>query len=92
MPTSVSRVNRSLRRLAGTATSIFGNMFPAPWTKLHKNGKVKEFYDLVVSHVQQYLYGSSVLHGTVIDTPGFDDTTKSDMDILRMIASFLVTQ
>lgn len=28
---------------------------------------------------------------TLIDTPGFDDTTKSDTDILRMIAAFLAT-
>ena len=28
---------------------------------------------------------------TLIDTPGFDDTTKSDSDILEMIAAFLVT-
>jgi predicted GTPase len=28
---------------------------------------------------------------TLIDTPGFDDTTKSDSDILRMIAAFLAT-
>ena len=28
---------------------------------------------------------------TLIDTPGFDDTTKSDSDILEMIAAFLAT-
>ncbi|PPQ81007.1 hypothetical protein CVT25_014515 [Psilocybe cyanescens] len=28
---------------------------------------------------------------TLIDTPGFDDTTKSDAEILRMIAVFLAT-
>ncbi|KAK7436975.1 hypothetical protein VKT23_018790 [Stygiomarasmius scandens] len=28
---------------------------------------------------------------TLIDTPGFDDTTKSDADILNMIAAFLAT-
>jgi predicted GTPase len=28
---------------------------------------------------------------TLIDTPGFDDTTKSDTDILKMIAGFLQT-
>ena len=28
---------------------------------------------------------------TLIDTPGFDDTTKSDAEILKMIAAFLVT-
>ena len=28
---------------------------------------------------------------TLIDTPGFDDTTKSDTEILRMIALFLAT-
>ncbi|KAF5329409.1 hypothetical protein D9619_009144 [Psilocybe cf. subviscida] len=28
---------------------------------------------------------------TFIDTPGFDDTTKSDADVLRMIAAFLAT-
>jgi predicted GTPase len=28
---------------------------------------------------------------TLIDTPGFDDTTRSDTDILRMIAAFLAT-
>jgi predicted GTPase len=27
----------------------------------------------------------------LIDTPGFDDTTKSDTDILRTIATFLAT-
>ena len=27
----------------------------------------------------------------LIDTPGFDDTTKSDTDILKMIADFLAT-
>lgn len=26
---------------------------------------------------------------TLIDTPGFDDTNKSDVDILKMIAMFL---
>ena len=28
---------------------------------------------------------------TLIDTPGFDDTTKSDTEILEMIAAFLAT-
>jgi hypothetical protein len=28
---------------------------------------------------------------TLIDTPGFDDTYKSDADILKMIAAFLAT-
>ena len=28
---------------------------------------------------------------TLIDTPGFDDTTKSDTDILEIIAAFLAT-
>ena len=28
---------------------------------------------------------------TLIDTPGFDDTLKSDADILEMIAAFLAT-
>lgn len=28
---------------------------------------------------------------TLIDTPGFDDTTRSDAEILRMIAAFLAT-
>ncbi|KAJ8072891.1 hypothetical protein PM082_016450 [Marasmius tenuissimus] len=28
---------------------------------------------------------------TLIDTPGFDDTTKSDADILKMIAAFLAS-
>ena len=28
---------------------------------------------------------------TLIDTPGFDDTTKSDADVLKMIAAFLAT-
>lgn len=27
----------------------------------------------------------------LIDTPGFDDTTKSDTDILKLIAAFLAT-
>ena len=27
----------------------------------------------------------------LIDTPGFDDTSKSDMDILKMIAAFFAT-
>lgn len=29
---------------------------------------------------------------TLIDTPGFDDTTKSDRDILHMIADFLAVE
>jgi len=28
---------------------------------------------------------------TLIDTPGFDDTTKSDTDILRMITLYLAS-
>jgi hypothetical protein len=28
---------------------------------------------------------------TLIDTPGFDDTRKSDTDVLKMIAAFLAT-
>ena len=28
---------------------------------------------------------------TLIDTPGFDDSNKSDTDILKIIAAFLVT-
>ena len=28
---------------------------------------------------------------TLIDTPGFDDTSKSDTDILKMIAAYLAT-
>ena len=28
---------------------------------------------------------------TLIDTPGFDDTSRSDTDILRTIATFLAT-
>ena len=27
----------------------------------------------------------------LIDTPGFDDTSKSDADILKLIAAFLAT-
>ena len=27
----------------------------------------------------------------LIDIPGFDDTTKSDTDVLKMIADFLAT-
>jgi len=27
----------------------------------------------------------------LIDTPGFDDTSKSDTDILKLIAAFLAT-
>ena len=27
----------------------------------------------------------------LIDTPGFDDTNKSDTDVLKMIAAFLAT-
>ena len=27
----------------------------------------------------------------LIDTPGFDDTTKSDTDVLKVIAAFLAT-
>ena len=27
----------------------------------------------------------------VIDTPGFDDTTRSDTDVLKMVAAFLET-
>ena len=27
----------------------------------------------------------------LIDTPGFDDTTRSDTDVLKMIAAFLAT-
>ena len=34
------------------------------------------------------LDGRSVI---LIDTPGFNDTTKSDSDILEMIAAFLAT-
>ena len=28
---------------------------------------------------------------TLIDTPGFDDTSKSDTDILKMIAAYFAT-
>ena len=28
---------------------------------------------------------------TLIDTPGFDDTTKSDTDILKLIAAYLAS-
>ena len=28
---------------------------------------------------------------TLVDTPGFDDTTKSDTEILKVIAAFLAT-
>lgn len=34
------------------------------------------------------LDGQSVV---LIDTPGFDDTNKSDTDILKLIAAFLAT-
>ena len=34
------------------------------------------------------LFGKSI---TLIDTPGFDDTTMSDTDILKMIALYLST-
>ena len=34
------------------------------------------------------LDGRSVI---LIDTPGFDDTNKSDTDILKLIAAFLAT-
>jgi hypothetical protein len=27
----------------------------------------------------------------LIDTPGFDDTSKSDTDVLKMIAAYLAT-
>jgi predicted GTPase len=42
--------------------------------------------DIQVSHTFE-LEGRSVM---LIDTPGFDDTSKSDTDILRTISSFLV--
>ena len=29
---------------------------------------------------------------TLIDTPGFDDTTKSDTDILRVISEYLASE
>ena len=35
-----------------------------------------------------HLDGRSVV---LIDTPGFDDTTRSDTDVLKMIAAFLET-
>ena len=42
-----------------------------------------------VAHAQPFwLDGLSV---TLIDTPGFDDTTTSDTDILTRIAAFLST-
>ena len=28
---------------------------------------------------------------TLVDTPGFDDTSRSDVDVLKMIAAFLAT-
>ena len=34
------------------------------------------------------LYGKAV---ALVDTPGFDDTTKSDAEILKIIAAFLAT-
>jgi len=30
-------------------------------------------------------------HVTLIDTPGFGDTTRSDIDVLKEIAAFLAT-
>jgi hypothetical protein len=35
-----------------------------------------------------YLDGRRVV---LIDTPGFDDTSKSDTDVLKLIAAFLET-
>jgi len=29
---------------------------------------------------------------TLIDTPGFDDTTKSDTDVLRIISEYLASE
>jgi predicted GTPase len=29
---------------------------------------------------------------TLIDTPGFDDTTKSDTDILRIVSEYLASE
>jgi len=44
---------------------------------------------------QTQLSNEFVLDGrriVLIDTPGFDDLTLSDTDVLRMIAGFLVTR
>jgi hypothetical protein len=38
--------------------------------------------------------GTFILDGrpvVLIDTPGFDDTTRSDTDVLKMVAAFLET-
>jgi hypothetical protein len=41
------------------------------------------------NHVQSHQFDLDDHHVTLIDMPGFDDTNKSDTDILTMIADFL---
>ena len=44
----------------------------------------------VVQVSNEFIAGSRRVR--LIDTPGFDDTLKTDRDILQMIASFLADQ
>lgn len=55
-------------------------------SNLRTSGSLRSCTDTVSATVQFDVDGRKVI---LVDTPGFDDTTKSDSDILKLIADFL---
>ncbi|KAJ3511648.1 hypothetical protein NLJ89_g3975 [Agrocybe chaxingu] len=70
----------------GSGKTTFINL--ASGSNLRVGGGLKSTTSMIQVAEPFILDGRKV---TLIDTPGFDDTTKSDTDILRMIGLFLAT-
>jgi hypothetical protein len=61
----------------------------ASGANLRVGGELQSCLNIVQIAQSFILNGQSI---TLIDTPGFDDTTKGDSDTLRMISVFLATK
>jgi predicted GTPase len=68
----------------GSGKSAFINL--ASGSKLHVGESLESCTDQVNATAPFQFEGRRVV---LVDTPGFDDTTKSDTDILLMISKYL---
>ena len=56
------------------------------------NYRVGHDLESCTDRVQPHLFTLDDYDVTLVDLPGFDDTNKSDSDLLRMIADFLFAE
>jgi predicted GTPase len=54
--------------------------------------RVGDNLESCTDRVQPHLFTLDGYDVTLVDVPGFDDTNKSDSDLLRMIADFLFAE